>query len=147
MHRRQVLAATTEAQMLRGLTTVSFYAADLEDAKRLYPKLLGIESYFERPGYTEFRIRDYQHELGVIDSRYPPDGSATDPAGTVVYWQVDDLSVTLNRLLSMGAKEHAAPADSGGGFTTDSVVDPFRNILGIMHNPYYLKVPGSTSQA
>jgi hypothetical protein len=61
--------------------------------------------------------------------------------------QVVDLPATLNGLLSMGAKEHEAPADSGGGFTTDSVVDPFRNILGIMHNPHYLEVLGSSRQA
>jgi predicted enzyme related to lactoylglutathione lyase len=133
--------------MLRGLTTVSFYAADLADAKRWYTKLLGIESYVDRPGYTEFRIGDYQHELGVIDSRYVPDGSATGPAGIIVYWQVDDLPATLNRLLSIGAKKHEAPAVRGAGFTTDSVVDPFGNILGIMHNPHYLKVLGSTRQA
>jgi predicted enzyme related to lactoylglutathione lyase len=108
---------------------------------------LGIESYFNQPGYNEFRIGDYQHELCVIDSRYAPDGSATGPAGTVVYWQVDDLPATLNRLLSMGAKEHEAPADRGGGFTTDSVVDPFGTILGVMPNPHYLEVLGSTRQA
>jgi hypothetical protein len=64
-----------------------------------------------------------------------------------MYRQVVDLPVTLNRFLSMGAKEHEAPADSGGGLTTDSVVDPFGNILGIMHNPHYLEVLGSSRQA
>lgn len=26
------------------------------------------------------------------------------------------------------------------GFTTASVIDPFGNILGVMHNPHYLEV-------
>jgi len=43
--------------MLRGLTTVSFYAGDLAAAKRWYTDLLGFEPYFNRPGYVEFRIR------------------------------------------------------------------------------------------
>jgi catechol-2,3-dioxygenase len=43
---------------------------DLEAAKRWYAQLLGIEPYFQRPGYYEFRIGDYQHELGLIDSKY-----------------------------------------------------------------------------
>ena len=64
-------------QMLRGLTTVSFWAADLAAAKKWYAELLGIDLYFERPGYAEFRLGDYQHELGLIDSRYAPAGSAT----------------------------------------------------------------------
>jgi len=132
--------------MLRGLTTVSFYAADLEAAKRWYTELLGIEPYFVRPappdppGYIEFRIGDYQHELGLIDRRYAPDSAATGPAGAIIYWHVDDLPAALDRLLSMGAKEHQALTERGEGFTTASVVDPFGNILGIMYNPHYLDV-------
>ena len=133
--------------MLRGLTTVSFWAADLAAAKKWYAELLGIDPYFERPGYAEFRLGDYQHELGLIDSRYAPDGSATGPAGAVVYWHVDDVTATLGKLLSMGAKEHEAPTDRGKGFITASVVDPFGNILGIMYNPHYLEVLGATKKA
>ena len=73
--------------------------------------------------------------------------SANGPAGAVMYWHVDDLPATLERLLSMGAKEHEALTVRGEGFTTASVVDPFGNILGIMHNAHYLEVLGSTRQA
>src|SRR5918912_1562646 len=133
--------------MLRGLTTISFYAADLEAAKRWYTELLGVEPYFNRPGYIEFRVGDYQHELGVIDSHYAPAGAATGPAGAVVYWHVDDVPATLAKLLSMGATEHDAVRDRGAGFITASVVDPFGNILGIMYNPHYLEVLDSTRKA
>jgi predicted enzyme related to lactoylglutathione lyase len=132
--------------MLRGLTTVSFWAADLAAAKKWYAELLGIDPYFERPGYAEFRLGDYQHELGLIDSRYAPDPSATGPAGAVVYWHVDDVTATLEKLLSMGAKEHEAPTERGEGFITASVVDPFGNILGIMYNCHYLEVLGATKK-
>ena len=138
--------------MLRGLATVSFYAADLEAAKRWYTELLGIEPYFVRPvppdppGYIEFRIGDYQHELGVIDSHYAPHSTATGPAGAVVFWHVEDLPAALDRLLTMGAKEHEALTEREEGFATASVVDPFGNILGIMYNPHYLEVLGSTEQ-
>ena len=138
--------------MLRGLTTVNFWAADLEAAKRWYTELLGIDPYFERPvagstAYVEFRIGDYQHELGLIASRYAPDGSATGPAGAIVYWHVDDITATFEKLLSMGAKEYEAPSERGVGFITASVVDPFGNILGIMYNRHYLEVLGSTGSA
>jgi len=139
--------------MLRGLTTISFWAADLAAAKQWYTELLGIGPYFERPNpdgslaYMEFRLGDYQHELGVIDSRYSPHASATAPAGAIVYWHVDDVPATLAKLLSMGAKEHQAPIDRGAGFITASVVDPFGNVLGIMYNPHYLEVLGLTKKA
>ena len=65
--------------MLRGFATVNYWADDLEAAKGWYSELLGIEPYFERqvggqPAYVEFRVGDYQHELGLIDSRYAPHG-------------------------------------------------------------------------
>ncbi|KQL36069.1 VOC family protein [Psychrobacillus sp. FJAT-21963] len=134
----------SNTQTLRGLTTVSFWTDDLVAAKRWYAELLSIEPYFERPGYAEFRLGDYQHELGLIDSRYAPESSATGPAGAVVYWHVDDVTAIFKKLLSMGAKEYEAPTERGEGFITASVVDPFGNILGIMYNQHYLDVLGST---
>ncbi|CAM5422173.1 glyoxalase [Streptomyces spiroverticillatus] len=130
--------------MLRGLTTVRFHATDLAAAKRWYIELLGVEPYFERPGYAEFRFGDHQHELGLLDSAYAgqlggtEDREATGPTGAVVYWHVDDVPATLARLGSMGAKEHEAPRDFGGGFVGASVLDPFGNVLGVMYNPHYL---------
>ena len=53
--------------------------------------------YFERsgpdgrPAYAEFRIGDYQAELGLIDRKYAPPGASTEPGGAVMYWHVDDL--------------------------------------------------------
>src|SRR5260370_17508037 len=137
----------SDIHTLRGLTTVSFYGGDLAAAKEWYGEVLGIDAYFEVPGYIEFRLGDYQHELGVIDSRYAPTGSATGPAGAVVYWHVDDVTATLEKLVSLGAKEHQAPTDRGEGFVTASVVDPFGNILRIMYNQHYLHVLESAEEA
>lgn len=136
----------TNTSSLRGLSTISFWATDVEAAKEWYAQLLGIEPYFVRPpapapaAYIEFRIGDYQHELGIIDSRYGPPRAATTPGGAVVYWHVDDLRGTYETLLAMGAKEYQAPTDREDGFVTAAVVDPFGNVLGIMYNPHYLSV-------
>jgi predicted enzyme related to lactoylglutathione lyase len=140
---------TSGKQTLRGLATVSFYAADIKAAKKWYSELLGIEPYFQRPdsenpAYIEFRLGDYQHELGVIDSRYAPKGAAVaGPRGAVVYWHVDDVTATLEKLKAMGAKEYEPLTKREAGFITASVVDPFGNILGIMYNPHYLEILGS----
>jgi predicted enzyme related to lactoylglutathione lyase len=137
----------SDLQTLRGLTTVSFYASDLAAAKKWYTELLGIDPYFEVPGYIEFRLGDYQHELGLIDSRYAPPASVSGPAGAVVYWHVDDVAATLEKLLSLGAKEYGTLTERGEGFVTASVVDPFGNILGIMYNAHYLQVLDSVKKA
>ena len=135
--------------MLRGLTTVSFWAEDVKAARQWYMELLGIEPYFERPdaenpAYIEFRLGDYQHELGIINSRYAPQEAATVTGGAVVYWHVDDVAATLERLTAMGATEYEPLTERGAGFVTASVVDPFGNILGIMYNSHYLGVLAST---
>jgi catechol 2,3-dioxygenase-like lactoylglutathione lyase family enzyme len=55
--------------MLRGMSTINLWAEDLSSATRWYTELLGVEPYFTSeaagrgPGYVEFRIGDYQHEL------------------------------------------------------------------------------------
>jgi catechol 2,3-dioxygenase-like lactoylglutathione lyase family enzyme len=90
--------------MLRGFATVNYWADDLEAAKAWYAELLGIDPYFGLPGYYEFRVGDYGHELGLIDSRYAPTSSAPGPGGAVLYWHVDDVAAALERLLSMGRR-------------------------------------------
>ncbi len=131
--------------MLRGLATISYYADDVEAAKAWYSDLLGIEPYFVRPvegppAYVEFRLGDYQHELGIIDRRYAPPAATTGPAGVVAFWHVDDLRATYEQLLALGATAYEPPVDREAGFITASVIDPFGNILGIMYNPHYLNI-------
>ncbi|GGQ07954.1 MULTISPECIES: VOC family protein [Streptomyces] len=127
--------------MLRGFATINFWADDLEAAKAWYTEVLGIAPYFERPGYAEFRIGDYQHEIGIVDRRYAPPGAAKEPGGAVAYWAVDDLQAAHRRLLALGAEEYQpVTAHGDGGFVTAAVTDPFGNVLGIMRNPHYVEV-------
>jgi len=137
--------------MLRGLTTVSFFAQDVTAARDWYTELLGIEPYFVRPAegtpaYVEFRIGDYQHELGIVDSRFAPRGRPDKPGGAVIYWHVDDVPASVERLVSTGATVYEEPVERGPGFVTASVVDPFGNILGIMYNEHYLEILGSRAR-
>jgi hypothetical protein len=53
----------------------------------------------------EFRIGDYEHELGIIDRRFTPPDLAADPGGVLVYWHVDDVAAALDRLVSLGARQ------------------------------------------
>jgi len=139
--------------MLRGLATISLWADDVKAARAWYSELLGIAPYFERPdaenpAYIEFRLGDYQHELGIIDRKYAPPGAATGPSGVIAYWHVDDVAGTMQALTAMGATEYEPLTHRGdAGFITASVVDPFGNILGIMNNPHYLQVLGADGAA
>ena len=129
--------------MLRGLTTTSFFADDLDAAAAWYTRFFGIEPYFKVPGgYIEFRIGDYEHEFGIVKSDYAPHDVHTGPAGAITYWAVDDLQATLDRLAELGATAHDEPKVRGDGYVTASVVDPFGNVLGVMENVHYFDVLG-----
>ena len=134
--------------MFRGFATISFYADDLAAAADWYAELFGTKPYYAfppapaEPAYVEFRIGDDQDELGLINRRYAPAGAATTPGGAVMHWHVDDLAGTVERLLALGATEYQPITHHGDGegFATASVIDPFGNILGVMHNPHYLEM-------
>jgi predicted enzyme related to lactoylglutathione lyase len=143
----------SETISLRGLALISFWADDVIAARTWYSGLLGVSPYFERPdaehpAYIEFRLGDYQHELGIIDRSYAPKGAtAAGPGGAVAYWHVDDVAATLEKVKAMGAKEHEPLTKREAGFVTASVVDPFGNILGLVYSPHYLEILSATSQA
>ena len=123
--------------MLRGFATVSYYAADLEAAAAWYSEVLGIDPYYRVPGYVEFRVGDYQHELGIIDAEYRPAGP-TEPGGEIIQWHVDDLPGSYERLLALGATPYQPIIEWGPCFGTAVVVNLFGNLVGIMYNQHYL---------
>jgi predicted enzyme related to lactoylglutathione lyase len=134
--------------MLRGLTTVTYLADDVAAAADWYTELLGVEPYFTRSvegtsAYAEFRIGDYQHELGILNRRFAAPGHSRGIAGATVYWHVDDLHASFERLLALGATACEQPVERGPGFVTASVIDPFGNLLGVMYNQHYLQVLAS----
>ena len=133
--------------ILRGLSTVNFYATNHADAVKWYADFLETQPYFNVPGYAEFRIGDYQHELGIIDSRYAPENISSKPSGVTIFWHVDNLQATIDKLISLGASIHQPITDRSNGFVTASVVDPFGNILGIMTNPHYLEILNAKNKA
>ena len=134
--------------MLRGLSTVNYVAGDVAAAVDWYTEVLGADPYFSRsagrtPAYVEFRIGDYQHELGIIDRRFAGPGRPGEPGGAIVYWHVDDVQASFGRLLALGAAVAEEPIERGPGFVTASVIDPFGNLLGVMYNQHYVGVLAS----
>ncbi len=128
---------------LRGMANVSYWADDVKAAREWYNEVFGSEPYFQRPdtenpAYIEYRVGDYQQEVGVINQQYRPQSSAGSSGGAILYWHVDDIEQSLERLLSLGGKPYQPITKWGEGFITAAVIDPFGNILGIMFNQHYL---------
>ena len=125
--------------MLRGLTTITYQADDLAAARQWYSEFLGIDPYFNRPEYIEFRLGDYEHELGILDGSLrevvglAPQASAA-PTGAIAYWHVDDIEAKLADVTAAGATVKEAAHDVGGGRLVATVTDPDGNVLGLLQD-------------
>ena len=122
-----------KSKILLGMSNVSFWADDMKEAIKWYSELLGMEPYFVRPSaeapeYAEFRIGDYEHELGIVHTSYLPEGTPRQPAGVVSYWHVDDIKAALEKVKSMGATDHQPLIEREAGFGGDEDVTARRLI-------------------
>jgi predicted enzyme related to lactoylglutathione lyase len=127
---------------LKGLAQVNIAVDDVVAARDWYAEFLGIQPYFQRPNegspaYVEFRVGEGEDELGIIDKSFMPSAQAA-AGSSVARWHVDDLKGVLARLKELGAKEYEPLVEREAGFATASVVDPFGNVLGLIHSPHFI---------
>jgi len=119
-----------------GLRIAIYHASDLTKAKAWYSKILGIDPYFDQPFYVGFNVGGY--ELGLD----PDPSSSAGLGGVVAYWGVANADGALKHLLSLGATERTNVQDVSEGIRVATVVDPFRNVFGIIENPHF-KLPSA----
>jgi predicted enzyme related to lactoylglutathione lyase len=119
--------------MFKGLQTVVYGVTDIAKAKDWYTQVLGNPPYFDQPSfYVGFNVGGY--ELGLDPNASPVSKGST---GVVAYWGVDDIHSEYQRLLTLGAREHVAVRDVGEGILVGTVLDPFGNPFGLIHNPHF----------
>lgn len=125
---------------LKGLTTQVITADDVAAASAWYAEVFGQAPYFRRPeegpvAYVEFRVGPDEDEFGIMDRSYAPGAGGLGTSTT--YWQVSDVATSLDEFVARGATMHSPPVERGAGFITASIVDPFGNVLGLMHSPHW----------
>lgn len=121
-----------EPPFASGISTHTMIVDDPAKARAWYTDLLGAEPCFDNGPYVEWRIGPHDHELGLLDAAVAPSRQGEGDAGAILYLQVPDARAAFGRLLDLGAREHWAPREFGGGYVGGSVVDPFGNVLGVM---------------
>jgi predicted enzyme related to lactoylglutathione lyase len=115
--------------MIKGLRTVKYPVADLDQAKAWFAEVFGTSPYFDQPFYVGFAIGGF--ELGLVP------GGTPGTAGSVVYWGVDDIEAEVARIVQLGASEHEAIQDVGEGIKVAELKDPFGNVIGLIQNPLF----------
>jgi predicted enzyme related to lactoylglutathione lyase len=117
-----------------GLRTCIYRVTDLEAAKTWYTKILDIPPYFDEPFYVGYEVSGY--ELGLMPFEGEnTEGSSLDNIN--IYWGVEDIHVSYQRLLDLGATTDEAPNNVGGEMMVATLKDPWGNIFGIIYNPYF----------
>ena len=115
-----------------GLRTIVYKVPNLEEAKDWYTKAFKQRPYFDEPFYAGFSIGGY--ELGLLPYE---DEMVVHGNGSFAYWGVDNIEDSLAHMIKIGATEHEKPMDVGGGAFVASVKDPWKNIIGLIYNPYF----------
>lgn len=68
----------------------------------------------------------------------PEEGTKGEKIESVVsYWGVEKIQKVYDRLISLGATENEKPYNTGGEMRTATLKDPFRNVIGLIYNPYF----------
>lgn len=110
--------------MSQSMNQIVYPVKDLEQAKTLYSKLLGVEPYADSPYYVGFRVGE--QEIGL-----DPNGHSKGLTGPVGYWEVSDIETSLQMLVEAGAQVMQEPQGVGGGMSIALVKDADGNITGL----------------
>ena len=113
-----------------GLRTVGYKVPDIQKAKEWYTNVFGIKPYFDEPFYVGFNIAGY--ELGLMPEENPMPNKTDN---VTIFWGVENINESFDRLIKMGATAHEKPQDVGGSIIVASVKDPWGNVIGIIYNP------------
>ncbi|MEO5950004.1 MAG: glyoxalase [Candidatus Saccharimonadales bacterium] len=105
--------------MTQKVTLMVYPVKDLEAAKTVYGKFLGVEAYVDGPYYVGYKTDEL--EIGL------------DPNGQEIisYVEVQNVKEYMQTLLEAGATMHQDATDVGGGMLIAKVKDGNGNVLGL----------------
>src|SRR4051794_29223727 len=107
--------------MNKGIKTIIYPVKDINTAKTLFSKLLGVEPYSDQPYYVGFKIND--QDIGLVPN--------SPEAGMTAFYHVDDIKDSLQILLEADAEIIQDIKNVGGGRLIASVKDTDGNIIGL----------------
>ncbi len=110
------------------------YVDDCEAGLRWYQRAFPEAKRVELPefDFTLLKIGEFALEVVQADSKV-----TSGRAGTVLYWQVDNLTATINRLTQLGAKLYRGPIEIENHQSMCQLCDPFGNLIGLRGPSFY----------
>jgi predicted enzyme related to lactoylglutathione lyase len=108
--------------------TVLYPVKELDKAKALFAALFGAEPHADSPYYVGFSVNGT--EIGLV-----PNGDDQGMTGPVPFFDVDDISATLDALQAAGAQVIQEPTDVSSGLLVAKVSDADGNDIGLRQLP------------
>lgn len=111
--------------MNKGVRTILYPVKEIEQAKKLYSTLLGVEPFVDQPYYVAYMVGDQQ--IGLV-----PNGHAQEMTALLGYYHVGDIKGSLQSLVDAGGQVHQEIKDVGSGKLTALVQDGDGNLIGLI---------------
>lgn len=109
------------------LETVIIFTSQMELLADFYEQALDIGPYESAPGHLGCRVGLIYFGFDQVDK---VKGSYTS-SGITLWFTIDDIQATFDRLVSLGAEVRYPPTEKPWGALLASVQDPDGNILGL----------------
>lgn len=112
--------------MLNRVHTIIFFTDNIDDAAAWYANIIDAEVEYENPKYA------YVSGNGFILGFHPADEkNPAGNSGSVAYFEVDDITETLNAIQTQGAELYRGPYETDLRETTAMLRDPFGNVFAL----------------
>src|SRR5579862_3523609 len=115
--------------MFRRITEVMHFVPNPKEAADWFAQLFETELRFhdDNPEHFYLQVGPQQIWFHLADDKSP-----CSAGGQAAYWRVDDLDVTLQRALDLGAELHRGPLDRRDGFWMCQVKAPRGSVIGLI---------------
>jgi predicted enzyme related to lactoylglutathione lyase len=119
------------SQPIRPVVNVFYFVADLPSGIAWYRELLGSDPADVRPQLAMFQVGRARLTVHVNDD----DNESGGVAGSVAYWDVDDVDAVVAGCVDRGGRAHRGPKTIFTGERLGQVLDPFGNLIGFRQQP------------
>ena len=118
-------------QQIRPVVNVFYFVADLQAGVAWYRALLGSDPVDVHAQLAMFQVGEARLTVHINDDYNVSAGVA----GSVVYWDVDDVDAVVAGCLDRGGSAHRGPKTIFSGERLCQVLDPFGNLVGFRQAP------------
>jgi predicted enzyme related to lactoylglutathione lyase len=108
------------------LETVIIFTKQIDELASFYQEALEIGPYEHSPGHIGCRVGPVYFGFDQVE-----DGESSPRMGATLWFTVDDIEDTFDRLVKMGAKVKYPPTEKPWGAVLAAVYDPDGNLLGL----------------